>query len=153
MIIAKPVLKNEFWILQRDQEKIGNIESLGDGYAVRIDNQVVKVKSITALKKTTDLVFEKIPVSKSRAHRSVYGYDTDCAVYNPLWDLKRKLPLFTKQRKSKSWFAAGWYAIQQKNVWQVVQNPKLITVKRYQYHGPYQTAVAAEEKKATLCQI
>jgi hypothetical protein len=150
MIIAKPVLKNEFWILRQDQKKIGNIESLGDGYAVRINNQIVKIKNINAIKNTTDVVFEKISVTKSRTPKSVYGYETGCPIYNPVWDLKRRLPLFTKQRNSKSWFAAGWYAIQQKNVWQVAHNPKLISVKRYQYHGPYQTAVAAEEKKSQL---
>jgi hypothetical protein len=52
MIIAKPVLKNEFWILRQDQKKIGNIESLGDGYAVRINNQIVKIKNINAIKNT-----------------------------------------------------------------------------------------------------
>lgn len=150
MIIAKPVLKNEFWILQKDQEKIGNIESLGDGYAVTIGNHSVKVENITAIKKTQNVIFEKITVAKHAATKSVYGYDTGCVAYNPVWDLKRRLPLFTKRRKSKSWFAAGWYAIKQKNIWQVTHNPKLISIKRYQYHGPYQTAIAAEEKKSQL---
>lgn len=150
MIIAKPVLKNEFWILQKDQEKIGNIESLGDGYAVTIGDHIVKVKNINTIKKTQNVVFEKINMVKHTTSNSVYGFDTGCVAYNSIWDLKRRLPLFTKRKKSKSWFAAGWYTIKQKNVWQTIYNPKLISVKRYPYHGPFKDLQSAETK---LCQI
>jgi len=54
-----------------------------------------------------------------------------------MWDIKRKLPLFTKQTKSKSWFAAGWYQLKQHRAWKVVHNPKLILLERYPYRGPF----------------
>jgi putative SOS response-associated peptidase YedK len=67
--------------------------------------------------------------------------------YNPIWDVKKRIPLFTKRKKSRCWFAAGWYKIYQKDQWQIVQNPKLISIKRNRYLGPYhdkQSASLAE---------
>ena len=31
MIVAKPVIDKQFWILQRDEEKIGNVEACAGG--------------------------------------------------------------------------------------------------------------------------
>jgi hypothetical protein len=144
MIIAKPVLKNEFWILQKDQQKIGNIKSQGKEYSITIGNQKFTVKNIKTIQKN-DVVFEKINFKKPRPIDQVYGFDTGCFAYNVLWDLKRKLPLFTKQRKSRCWFAAGWYKIKFRDQWSVIQNPKLISINRYPYHGPYYTCHDAEQ--------
>jgi hypothetical protein len=47
--------------------------------------------------------------------------------------------MYTKTRKSKSWFAAGWYSIKRGRNWKVVQDPKLITLQRYPYQGPFKT--------------
>jgi len=75
----------------------------------------------------------------------VHGYATGCRAYNPMWDVKHRLPLFTKEKKSKSWFAAGWYAVRQHRSWKVVRNPKLIVLERYQYQGPFHTAELAQK--------
>jgi len=56
-----------------------------------------------------------------------------------------RVPLFTKQAKSKSWFAAGWYAVRQHRSWRVVRNPKLIVLQRYQYNGPFHNKEQANE--------
>jgi len=50
-----------------------------------------------------------------------------------------KLPIYTKTSKSKSWFAAGWYQVKKGRSWAVMQDPKLIVLQRYAYHGPYHT--------------
>jgi hypothetical protein len=143
MIVAKPVLKNEFWILQKDQEKIGNIKSLGQGYSITIGNQKFTAKNIQSIQKN-DVVFEKINFKKPQNSNQVYGFDTGCPAYNAVWDLKRKLPLFTKQRKSRCWFAAGWYRIKFRDDWSVIQNPKLISINRYPYQGPFYTCQSAQ---------
>jgi hypothetical protein len=149
MIIAKPVLKNEFWILQKDQEKIGNIESRNNLVTITIGNRKFHAKNIQSLRKN-DIVFEKIAIKKSSSSTQVYGYPTGCHAFNPMWDVKKKIPLFTKRKKSRCWFAAGWYLIKQKDIWRVIQNPKLIAVKRYQYCGPFYDQTTVEEKFLTL---
>ena len=35
MIVAKPVIDNQYWILKQDNQKIGNIEASADGYVVK----------------------------------------------------------------------------------------------------------------------
>jgi len=67
-------------------------------------------------------------------------------VFNVLWEVKHKLPLFTKEDNSKSWFAAGWYLVKQHRSWKTIQNPKLITLQRYAYQGPFHSKEEANDK-------
>jgi hypothetical protein len=148
MIIAKPVVKDKFWILKQNNDKVGNIEAGTDGYTVRVNDTVTRVKSISSIRHNPDFAFEALPVTKkATAENSVHNYDTGSRAYNGMWDVKRRLPLFTKSRKSKSWYAAGWYIVKQRRDWETVQNPKLITLQRYSYQGPYHTKEQANEHK------
>ena len=79
----------------------------------------------------------------------VYGHDVEGTVHNPLWDVKRRLPLFTRDSKSKSWFAAGWYRVKQHRKWKIVQHPKLISLERYDYQGPFNSKEEANVKSVT----
>jgi len=142
-------LKNEFWILQKNQEKIGNIELSSHGYAVTIGGQKFTVKNIQSIRKN-NVVFEKINFKKSQVFNQVYGYNTGCPAYNPVWDLKKKIPLFTKRKKSRCWFAAGWYRVRIRNQWCVLQNPKLIVVNRHEFLGPFSNSQSASNME--ICQ-
>jgi hypothetical protein len=144
MIIAKPVIDKQFWVLQRDNEKIGNVEACDGGYQLKIDNKIEQYKSIKLLEKRGDIVFEQTKkITKSKA-TDVYGFVPVGKFYNPTWDVQHKLPLYTKTLKSKSWIAAGWYQLKQGRCWEVVQDPKLILLERYPYKGPYFTKEEAE---------
>jgi hypothetical protein len=146
MIIAKPVVKDKFWILKKDDAKVGNIEASSDGFTVRLNDTVTRVKNISSIRHNPDFAFEAPPISKkSAAENSVHGYVTGTRSFNGMWDVKRKLPLFTKSRKSKSWYAAGWYWLKQHRDWEIVQNPKLISLQRYPYQGPFHTREQANE--------
>jgi len=137
MIIAKPVINKKYWILKKDDHKIGEVEALPDGYVVRIKDQVARFKTIPMVRKNIDIEFEA-PSKPARVPRDqVHGYHTGCQAYNAVWDVRHRLPLFTKTLKSKSWFAAGWYCVKQGRSWKVSCNPKLILLERYPYRGPY----------------
>ena len=66
-------------------------------------------------------------------------------MYNPMWDIPQRLPIYTKTNKSKSWFAAGWYRVKKGRDWRVLQGPKLIMLQRYPYQGPYYNREEAEQ--------
>ena len=52
MIVAKPVIDKQFWILKQDDQKIGNIQVTADGsYEVKILNDVSKYKTIPMVRK------------------------------------------------------------------------------------------------------
>jgi hypothetical protein len=149
-IVAKPVIDKQFWILQEGNRKIGNVEACQNGYQVRINNQIEQFKTIRMLQQRVNIKFEHIPKTpKARTGYEVHGYPTAGRVYNEIWNVPSKLPLFTKTNKSKSWYAAGWYAVKQGRHWETVQGPKLIVLQRYPYHGPFLTKEVADEHTST----
>ena len=138
-LIAKPVIDKQFWILQEDNRKVGNVEARNGGYQVRINNQITQFKTIKMLEKRVQIRFESLPGARSRAVKTqqVYGYPASGRVHNGLWNVQDKLQIYTKTAKSKSWYAAGWYLVKKGRNWRAVQDPKLILLQRYEYQGPF----------------
>jgi hypothetical protein len=145
-LVAKPVVDKQFWILQDGDRKVGNIEACAGGYQVRINNQTAQFKTIRTAAQRVNIEFETLPkLEKVKPSVNlVHGYPAQGRVYNPIWDVPQKLPLFTKTKKSKSWFAAGWYRVKKGRNWTTVQDPKLILLQRYSYSGPYHSHGQAE---------
>ena len=140
-LIAKPVIDKQFWILQKDNQKVGNIEACAGGYQVKINNQVAQFKTIKLAARNANIEFEpanKIVKPKTNIDQ-IYGYAVSGRVYNPMWSVAQHLPVYTKTSKSKSWFAAGWYNVKKGRKWKAVLAPKLITLQRYPYQGPFYT--------------
>jgi len=148
MIVAKPVVKDQYWILKEDNKKIGELESAGGELVVKLkDPARLKTYKMNG-RVLPGIEFER-PVERSESEKNfVHGYEVKGAVHNPVWDVKQRLPLFTREDKSKSWFAAGWYLVRQHKNWRTVQHPKLITLQRYAYQGPYHSKEEANEHKS-----
>jgi len=146
MIVAKPVIKGQFWILQQNEQKIGNVEAVGGGgYQVRIKDSIAQFKTMKMLESRLPIQFMPSVNIKAQSRLTVHGYQAAGRAYNGIWNVKYKLPLYTKTRKSKSWFAAGWYRVRRNTTWQVVRDPKLITLQRYEYVGPFHTEQEASQ--------
>jgi hypothetical protein len=138
MIKAKPVIPDRYWILRDQDRKIGNITVTDQGYAVRIGDHVDTFKNLRSLKQKVSVDFEKLKISPQRGPgREVHGYPTSETAYNATFDVQQQLPLWTRERDSRSWYAAGYYQINQNGRWKTVFCPKLILLKRYQYQGPF----------------
>ena len=56
-IIAKPVIDKKFWILKKDNEKVGNVEACPGGYQVTINNSVEKYKTIRMVQQRANIHF------------------------------------------------------------------------------------------------
>lgn len=146
-LIAKPIIDKQFWILQRDNEKVGNIEACAGGYQVKINDQVAQFKTIRLAASAINIKFEpavRVPQTK-RITDAVHGYPVAGRAYNPMWDVPQQLPIYTKSAKSKSWFAAGWYNVRRGRNWRTVLAPKLIVIQRYPYQGPFLTQEEAHD--------
>ena len=146
-LIAKPIIDKKFWILTDESGKRGNIEQENNGqYRVLFDNTYTIHKNIASIRKSIPFQFaDKIkPARVKKNTREVYGFDVGCRAYNPVWDVKRSLPIFTKTDKSRSWYAAGWYAVRQTADFEVIRNPKVILIQRYEYQGPFHSQQEAE---------
>lgn len=136
MITAKPIIKNKFWILQDDKGKIGTVENTRGSYIVRAYDKQAEFKTIKTIKNRTNIIFEDAPKAKFNPEFQVNGFLTDSKPYNAVFDVKRRLPLFTKKNKSKSWYAAGYYQIDINGSKETHFCPKLILLQRYDYIGP-----------------
>jgi hypothetical protein len=150
-IVAKPVIDNEFWILQENNRKVGNIEACAGGYQVRLNNQVSEYKTIRMAAERVNIRFE--PTVKSSTVNAlpnqVHGYPVQGRVHNPMWLVSDQLPVYTRTAKSKSWYAAGWYRVLRGRTWHTVLSPKLIVVQRYTYAGPFVTKQQADDHAHT----
>lgn len=143
---AKPIVANRYWILHRDDSKIGEIEITANGYAVKLADRVAVFESLRTAGKTVNIEFDP-PGQTSKPDRTrVHGYDTGCTAHNGVWNVKLKIPLFTKTAKSRSWHAAGWYAVKHNRSWKATHNPKLILLERYAFQGPFQSRDLLEKQ-------
>jgi hypothetical protein len=87
---------------------------------------------------------------KDAVPNEIYGYVTNCEPHNPMYDVKKKLPLFTKSDASKSVYCAGYYAIKFDKGWVRSFCPKLITVQRYESRGPFRTELELKQELANV---
>ena len=146
-IIAKPLLKNKFWVLEKDGKQVATISVLDDQYMLSSDNGTHLFKNFSQIKKEFKFDVEKPINDNNEKECSVYGFPTKTTPYNITYDIKRKLPLFAKSDKSKSLFCAGYYIIKFDNGWLRSFCPKLVTIEQYESKGPFATE---EEMKAEL---
>jgi len=142
-IKAKTVLKNKFWIVEEEGKRLGTLTVADDRYVLSSKTKGVRFfDNVKQLEKTIGkTIFETTVVDTSTptVDQEVYGYATSSTPYNILFDVKRKLPLFTKSIKSKSLYCAGYYIIRFDKGWVQSHCPKLITLERYDYRGPFKT--------------
>ena len=148
---ATPVVKNKFWIVEKDGEKVATIQSIDDGGVVWVEsNKRERYPTIKMLKDRHNIDFVKITKSKTSSSHEVSGFPTSSKPHNPLYDVSRKLPIYTKEEKSKSFYCAGYYLVKLGNNWSKNYCPKLITLQRYQFHGPFATTESQLEKLKEL---
>lgn len=146
-LLAKSIVKNKCWIVEDSGIKIGTIMTNPDGVVYQHDQQREQFKSLKLLSDRYNIVVEKTPAKKAPVElHSVYNFPCKNKPYNVLWDVKHKLPIFTKSPKSKSFFSAGYYIVKFNNGWVKAYCPKLITLNRYPYAGPYDTLEEMQER-------
>ena len=151
MLTAKPVLKDKFWILEEFGEKVGTVSINDDKFIVSNSEGVRFYNSKRQLEKSIGkTVFTKTELKNVEPEKSVHGFPTSTAPFNAMYDVKRKLPLFTKSLKSKSLYCAGYYVIRFEKGWVKSHCPKLITIERYESKGPFKTDI---EMKAELSRV
>ena len=144
-LIAKPVVKNQFWIVTDGKEKVGNVIADGSGFEVKLNGNKTHFKNTNTIKKQTNIQFETVKVEKNKKEIPFNEYPTTKKVYNSILDIKRKIHLFTKTQKSKCFHAAGWYVLYQSDEPAVIFCPKYIFIQRYEYVGPFKTEDEAKK--------
>ncbi len=137
---ATPVVKNKFWIVEKDGEKVATIQTTEDGIVWVDSASREKYPTIKMLANKHNVEFVK-PTAKKKEKPSaeVNGFPAQGTVHNALYDVSKHLPIYTKENKSKSFYCAGYYLVKLNHNWTRTYCPKLITLQRYDFLGPFAT--------------
>lgn len=146
---AKPIVEGKFWIVEENGEKVAILHKKENNkFMLSSKSGEIYFNKKDEITKTfgKDFFSGKINTTfTSQEVREVYGYPTQCYPYNPIFDLKKKLPLFTKSSASKSLYCAGYYTIKFDKGWVKSFCPKLITVERYPTKGPFKSELEMKQ--------
>lgn len=146
---AKPIIDNKFWIVEKDGEKFATLRKNEDNKFIMSNASGIKIydkKSDLTKDFGKEFFIAKIVKEADRSLPSeVHGYPTNGLPHNSMFDIKRKLPLFTKSIDSKSLYCAGFYVIRFDKGWVKSFCPKLITLQRYTYRGPFKTEIEMKQ--------
>ena len=120
-INAKEILKDKFWIVESEGERVGTLSineekqyMLSNSTGTRFFKNIKQLKTQLGAEISWTSTQAETPVNDSK---EVHNFPTSCTPFNPMFDVKRKLALFTKSEKSKSLYAAGYYIIRFEKGW------------------------------------
>lgn len=150
-IFATPIVNDKFWIVEEDGTRIATLHK-NENNTFLLSNtggEIMFNEKIELTKHFGNNFFltnNEHPVNITEDINECHGFPTSCKPFNAMYDVKRKLPLFTKSERSKSVFCAGYYRVKFDYYWNTSFCPKLITIDRYPTLGPYKSE--AEMKQA-----
>jgi len=139
---AKPIVDGKFWIVEQDGTKIATLHKKDNNKFIlsSTSGEVMFNKKEELTKQFGKEFFlknTKVKVTSTADSKDCHGYPTSCNPYNAMYDVRRKLPLFTKSNASKSLYCAGYYVIKFDKGWVKSFCPKAITIERYPFKGPF----------------
>jgi hypothetical protein len=142
---AKVLVPNREWLVRDENNKIGAISKDKKGYAFYRKGNKFNFKSLADITSAFGIAlfeenFKKIKeeAAENKSY-AIYDYPCRSKPYEPVYNVKKKLPLFSKSDKSKCRYCAGYYVIKFKKGWVKSFCPKLITLDRYEFQGPFKT--------------
>ena len=153
MLLAKPIIDEKFWIIERNGEKVGTLRKTKD-LVLTINQKSLKFADFKSLCDSTKIKFatgnEVEVIEDKNKDFDVHGFPCKYKPFNDIFDLKRKLPLYTKTPKSQSFYCAGYYIIKFESGWLPSYCPKLITLGKNEFVGPYMSKFEMQEKQKKL---
>jgi len=139
-LIATTIVKNKFWVVENHGNKIATIQARDDGGYVYVhDDEREYFPTVKVLKKKYNIKFSSSGSKIKNSTNLVYDYPITGKAYNQVYDVQRKLPIYSKSAKSKSFFCAGYYLVKINDLWVEQFCPKNITLNRYPFVGPFRT--------------
>jgi len=139
-LLAKSVYKNKYWIVEEEGRRVASILPNPTGVTLIHEGKRLNFSNLKNLSERYNILVDKTKPTKIKTEANeVYGYPCEHRAHNILWDVKHRLPIFTKGNKSKSFFCAGYYIVKFNNGWVKSYCPKLITLNRYPFQGPFKT--------------
>ena len=116
---AKTLIKDKFWIVEEHGQKLGTLQKKDDNgwiFLSKKDHRQVFHTQESLFTKFGFNIFEKTstpeePVVEQTNNLEVHGFPCSQHPFNPMFDVQKQLPIYTKAPKSKSQFCAGYFII------------------------------------------
>lgn len=153
---AKVIVPNKMWIVEESGTKLGTLNKEKNGYAFFRKGIKLELHDLSEVKAKfgSEIFKENIAAIKATAkipdQYQIYDFPCNDKPYNPVYNVKNRLPIYAKGAKSKSLYCAGHYIIQFRKGWVKSLCPKLITLERYPYQGPFKTLIEMRAALATM---
>jgi hypothetical protein len=153
-INAKTLVKDRFWILEENGQKLGTLQKKEDNGWIFLSKGDSKETFDTpeSLRERFGIdVLTTEPTAEIKVQQNiednfeVHGYPVSQHPYNPMFDVQKQLPIYSKTPKSKSLFCAGYYIICFEKGWRKAYCPKLITLQRYPFKGPIRSKIEMQQ--------
>jgi hypothetical protein len=150
--IAKPLIPNKSWLLETDGLKIGTLNKERSSYSILKNGQKISIGTVKDVKEKLGITFNEKQKSEkvSNPENSVYDFPCGSKPFGSVYNIRKKLPIYAKSTKSKSQYCAGYYVIKFRKGWVKSFCPKLITLERYPFHGPFKTEIEMKQILSTL---
>lgn len=149
IIHAKPIISEKFWIVEEDGVKVATLRKDDENRFVMSNEAGIRIfenkESITEQYGEDFFVARIVREADDAKESEVHGYPSSATPHNAMFDIRKKLPLFTKSEDSKSLYCAGYYVIRFEKGWVKSFCPKLITLQRYEYRGPFKTEIEMKQ--------
>lgn len=150
-IKATPIVEGKFWVLEENGEKVGILHKKENNkFMISSSGNSKYLRKEDLTKFFGKDFFSKKSSITYHSAKEVQGYPTAFQPHNSMYNVHKKLPLFTKSNNSKSFYCAGYYIIKFEKNWSKAYCPKLITLEKYQYQGPFKSE---EEMKVALSNV
>jgi hypothetical protein len=148
-IHAKPVVDGVLWVVEQDGVRVGTLHKKENNhymFSTKHGELFFNKKSDVTRQFGKEFFLKDIETTVSKLDvYDCHGYPTKWKPHKSMYNIRKRLPLFTKSNQSKSLFCAGYYIIKFPKNWVRSFCPKLITIERYPYHGPFKTEDEAKE--------
>jgi hypothetical protein len=150
--IAKPLIPNKSWLLETDGLKIGTLSKERTSYSILKNGTKISVGTVKDVKEKLGIVFyDTVKISKVDSKEfAVYEFPCGSKPYGSVYDIRKRLPIYAKSTKSKSQYCAGYYVIKFRKGWVKSFCPKLITLDRYPFQGPFKTEIEMKQALTNL---
>ena len=160
-IKAKTLIKDKFWIVEQNGQKLGTLQKKDNNgwiFLSKADRrQVYHTQESLFQKFGVDIFAHDIVLGvpgdstveavehDDGTNYTVHGFPCSQKPFNPLFDVQKQLPMYTKTPKSKSLFCAGYYIICFEKGWRKAYCPKVITLSRYPHKGPMKSKIEMQQ--------
>lgn len=139
MYTANEVIKDKYWIVNTKHGKVGTLRRVNDSMYEFFNQKSNTLEMLTDVDELFTLQTKDTSDNKAESYVTRFSEKFPCSFSNPIeYEHDGNLPLYKKTATGKSIFAAGYYIIKFKK-WLPSYCPKLDTLTKYEYSGPYPT--------------